>query len=50
VALLAENRRALRGLLRSVPSVVVSSAAWRAVDLGGRTLRDIDAPEDLPRR
>jgi molybdopterin-guanine dinucleotide biosynthesis protein A len=47
--LLRENRRALRGLLGRVPSIVVPSAAWRALDPGGRTLRDVDAPEDLRR-
>jgi molybdopterin-guanine dinucleotide biosynthesis protein A len=49
-ALLADDRRALRGVLTGVPSVVVPSAAWRVLDPGGRTLRDIDAPGDLPRR
>jgi molybdopterin-guanine dinucleotide biosynthesis protein A len=46
-ALLAANRRALRGLLAAVPSVVVPAAQWRALDPDGRTLRDIDTPEDL---
>ena len=48
--LLAENRRALRGLLAAVPSVVVPVATWRALDPAGRTLRDIDVPGDLEGR
>ncbi len=48
-ALLAEDRRALRGLQARVPSLVVPSAAWRALDPDGRTLRDVDTPGDLPR-
>ncbi len=47
--LLAENRRALRGLLAAVPSVIVPAAQWRALDPDARTLRDIDTPEDLAR-
>ena len=46
-ALLADNRRALRGLLAAVPSVIAPAAQWRALDPGARTLRDIDTPEDL---
>jgi molybdenum cofactor cytidylyltransferase len=46
-ALLAQNRRALRGLLAAVPSVIVPAAQWRALDPDARTLRDIDVPEDL---
>ncbi len=45
--LLSEDRRSLRGLLEAVPSAVVPSAVWRAIDPDGRTLRDIDTPEDL---
>ena len=48
--LLAADRRSLRGLLESVPSSVVPSAAWRAIDREGLTLRDIDTPEDLSGR
>lgn len=47
-ALLAQDRRALRGLLALVPSTAVPAHAWRAFDPDGRTLRDVDAPEDLP--
>ena len=46
-ALLAENRRALRGLFTAVPWFVVAAAKWRALDPDARTLRDIDTPEDL---
>jgi molybdopterin-guanine dinucleotide biosynthesis protein A len=49
-AQLAEDRRSLRGLLESVPSSTVPSAAWRAIDPEGMTLRDIDTPEDLSGR
>ena len=48
-ALLADNRRALRGLLAAIPSMLVPAADWRAVDPDSRTLRDIDVPEDLVR-
>jgi len=49
-ALLAADRRGLRGLIGAVPSALVPSAAWRAIDPDGRTLHDIDTPEDLPGR
>jgi molybdopterin-guanine dinucleotide biosynthesis protein A len=50
LALLAQDRRSLRGLLESVPSSTVPSASWRAIDPEGRTLRDIDTREDLAGR
>jgi molybdenum cofactor guanylyltransferase len=46
--LLAEDRRALRGLLDRVPSAVIPASAWRTLDPDGRTLRDVDAPGDMP--
>jgi molybdopterin-guanine dinucleotide biosynthesis protein A len=46
--LLALDRRALRGLLARVPSAVIPAGAWRALDPDGRTLRDVDAPGDMP--
>ena len=49
-ALLAEHRRALRGLLARMPSTILPAATWRALDPSGRTLRDVDAPWDLPNR
>jgi hypothetical protein len=33
-----------------VPASAVPSAAWRAIDPEGRTLRDIDTPGDLSGR
>jgi molybdopterin-guanine dinucleotide biosynthesis protein A len=45
--LLREGRRALRSLPDRVPTVVVGAAAWRPLDPGGDTLRDVDLPEDL---
>ena len=47
-ALLTEHRRALRGLPARVASIVIPAATWRALDPDGRTLRDVDAPGDLP--
>jgi molybdopterin-guanine dinucleotide biosynthesis protein A len=46
-ALLAADRRSLRGLLDAVPCAVVGAAAWRALDPEARTLRDIDTRADL---
>ncbi|MFN8630624.1 MAG: hypothetical protein U0838_09995 [Chloroflexota bacterium] len=45
--LLAEGRRALRGVLTRVPSAIVPAAAWRAHDPDGATLRDVDTRRDL---
>lgn len=45
-ALSAGDRR-LRGCLERLPSAVVPGEAWRAVDPAGRTLHDIDRPDDL---
>jgi molybdopterin-guanine dinucleotide biosynthesis protein A len=45
--LLAEGRRALRGLLARVPATVVSAAEWRALDADAVTLRDVDTRRDL---
>ncbi len=45
--LLADGRRALRGVLDRVPVLVVGAAAWRALDPDGLTLRDVDTPGDL---
>ncbi len=46
-ALLADGRRALRGVLARVPAAVVPAMAWRALDPAGQTLRDVDLPGDL---
>ena len=45
--LLAEGRRALRGVLARVPAAIVPAVAWRALDPDGRTLRDVDTRRDL---
>ncbi len=45
--LLAEGRRALRGVLARVPAAVVPAVAWRALDPDAQTLRDVDARRDL---
>jgi molybdenum cofactor guanylyltransferase len=46
-ALLAKDRRALRGVLVTVPAAVVLAHTWRALDPDGLTLRDVDLPRDL---
>ena len=46
-ALLADGRRALRGVLLRVPAAVVSAEAWTALDPRRLTLRDVDLPGDL---
>lgn len=46
-ALLADGRRALRGVLLRVPAGMVSAEAWRALDPRRLTLRDVDLPRDL---
>ena len=45
--ILAEGRRALRAVLLGVPSAVIPTAEWRALDPDGRTLRDVDTRRDL---
>jgi molybdopterin-guanine dinucleotide biosynthesis protein A len=49
-ALLAADRRSLRGLLDVVPTAIVPAVDWRALDPGGVTLRDVDTPRDLSGR
>lgn len=49
-ALLAEDRRALRGVVAQVPGATIPAEVWRALDPDGRTLRDVDSPEDLHHR
>lgn len=43
------GRRSLRALLEAVRSATLPEAEWRPLDPGGRTLRDIDTPEDVTR-
>ena len=46
--LLALGERRLRALLSDLDAVVIEPAVWRADDPSGRTLRDVDVPDDLP--
>jgi molybdopterin-guanine dinucleotide biosynthesis protein A len=46
-ALLAEGRRAIRGLFDRVPLTVVPATEWHALDPAGATLRDVDRRRDL---
>jgi molybdopterin-guanine dinucleotide biosynthesis protein A len=46
-ALFAEGERRLRGLAEALSAAVFPEAAWRAMDPGGDTLRDIDTEADL---
>jgi molybdopterin-guanine dinucleotide biosynthesis protein A len=46
-ALLAADRRSLRGLLDAIPTAIVPAVDWRALDVVGATLRDVDTPGDL---
>ena len=41
------GRRSLLALADAVPSATLPEEAWRAIDPGGATLRDVDAPDDL---
>jgi len=45
--ILAEGRRALRAVLLRVPSAVIPTAEWRALDPDALTLRDVDTRRDL---
>jgi molybdopterin-guanine dinucleotide biosynthesis protein A len=44
---LAAGDRRLRGLFERLVEELVPEADWRVLDPAGRTLRDIDRPEDL---
>ncbi len=46
-SLLAEDRRALGGLLDRIQSASVPAGQWRRLDPAGRTLADVDTPQDL---
>jgi molybdopterin-guanine dinucleotide biosynthesis protein A len=46
-ALLVEDRRALGGLLDRIESATVPAGEWRRLDPAGRTLTDVDTPQDL---
>ena len=45
--LVAAGERSLRALYEAIPTAGVAEPTWRALDLDGRTLRDIDLPGDL---
>jgi molybdopterin-guanine dinucleotide biosynthesis protein A len=47
-ALLERSERSLRTLVLATGAGRVPAGDWRALDPTGRTLRDIDRPEDLP--
>jgi molybdenum cofactor guanylyltransferase len=45
--LLDADGRSLHALLDRVHSASIDAATWRALDPGGRTISDIDTPDDL---
>jgi molybdopterin-guanine dinucleotide biosynthesis protein A len=45
--LLAAGERRLRGLVDALATTVIAEASWRALDPEGRSLRDVDTPDDL---
>jgi molybdopterin-guanine dinucleotide biosynthesis protein A len=47
--LLDTGVRRLQDVLGALDATVVPAAAWRALDPEGRTLRDVDLPDDLRR-
>jgi glycosyltransferase involved in cell wall biosynthesis len=47
-ALLATGERRLRSLTGRLVTDVVAGDTWRVLDPAASTLRDVDAPEDLP--
>jgi molybdopterin-guanine dinucleotide biosynthesis protein A len=47
--ILKETDASLRALVRRVPHAEIPEADWRAMDPTGRTLADVDTPEDLER-
>ncbi len=48
--LLAADCRSLKALLAALGASSVDASRWQALDPDGRTLRDVDRPEDLPGR
>jgi len=48
-ARLDEGDRSLHALLNGLRLALVEEASWHALDPDGRTLRDVDEPEDLTR-
>jgi molybdopterin-guanine dinucleotide biosynthesis protein A len=47
--LLDAGERRLRALLERLDVEVIAEEDWREDDPDGETLRDVDAPDDLPR-
>jgi molybdopterin-guanine dinucleotide biosynthesis protein A len=45
---IASGDRRLLSLIDDLVSTVIEEHAWRAADPGGRSMRDIDTPADLP--
>jgi molybdopterin-guanine dinucleotide biosynthesis protein A len=45
---LARGERSLRGLIAHLDTALIPEAAWRVHDPEGRSLRDVDRPQDLP--
>jgi len=45
--LIAGSERRLRALVEALATTVIAEASWRALDPEGRTLRDVDTPDDL---
>lgn len=45
--LLAAGERRLRALVDALDTTVIPEASWRALDPDGRSLRDVDTPDDL---
>lgn len=46
--LIAAGERRLGALLDVIATTVIAEADWRAMDPDGRSLRDVDTPDDLP--
>jgi molybdopterin-guanine dinucleotide biosynthesis protein A len=46
--LLGQDERRLKALLRELRTSEIREADWRSLDPEGETLRDVDAPADLP--
>ena len=45
--LIEAGERRLRALTDALATTVIAEATWRALDPDGRTMRDIDTPDDL---
>lgn len=46
--LVADGERRLGAVFEALATSVIDDAGWRAIDPDGRTLRDVDTPDDLP--